>query len=250
MRARSVASTAAISACLDTAPALDLLGLGLLLVGDAGIVDQPFLGDARPFGLFAGTDLGGIDRLLALDLALADLALGMDARLAHLLFLGDALLFDVFTRGDLGALGLGLALGTLARQFGALLGAAELDVALLLEAGFLALALDIQRLLFGLEVAGADPDHRVLLDVVAQLAAVLDVLDQAGQALGIEAVGRIEEFKLGLVDILDGDRFQLQSVEVEAFLGQSRLTRCDIDAALLVHLVHGHLGGDRAHARR
>ena len=89
----------------------------------------------------------------------------------------------------------------LARQLGALQGAAELDVAFLLEAGVLALALDVERLLLGFEVAGADLDHRVLLDVVAQLAPVLDLLDERGQAFGVEPVRRIEEFEVGLVEV-------------------------------------------------
>ena len=101
----------------------------------------------------------------------------------------------VFARGDLRLLGLGLAQRALARDFGALQGAAHLDVALLLEAGGLALALDIERLPLGLEVAGADPDHRVLLDVVAQLAPGLDLLDQPGQAFGVEAVRGVEDIR-------------------------------------------------------
>ena len=101
----------------------------------------------------------------------------------------------VFARRDLGLFGLGLAQGTLARDFGALQGAAHLDVALLFEAGGLALALDIERLPFGLEVSGADPDHRILLDVVAQFAPGLDVLHQAGQTFGVEAVRGIEDVR-------------------------------------------------------
>ena len=69
----------------------------------------------------------------------------------------------------------------------------HLDVALLVEAGGLALALDVERLLLGFEVAGADVDHRVLLDVVPELAPFLDLLDQRGQAFGVEAVGGVEE---------------------------------------------------------
>ncbi len=98
----------------------------------------------------------------------------------------------------------------LARDFGALQGAAHLDVALLLEAGGLALALDIERLPLGLEVAGADLDHRILLDVVAQFAPGLDVLHQAGQAFGVEAVGGIEIFEVGLVEVGDRDRLRVR----------------------------------------
>ena len=121
--------------------------------------------------------------------------------------------FSIVSRADdLGLFGFGLAQGALARDFGALQGAAHLDVTLLLEAGGLALALDIERLPFGLEVAGADPDHRVLLDVVAQFAPGLDVLHQAGQTFGVEAVRGIEVFEVGLVEVGDGDRFELEPV--------------------------------------
>ncbi len=233
---------------LDAAPALDFLRLGQLLVGDAGFVDQPLLGNARPLDVFAGRDLGGVHRLLALDFALPDLALGLDTRLGHLMFLGDALLFDAFARGDLGLFSLGFALGALASQFGALLGTAELHVAFLGETRFLALALDVEGLFFGFQVAATDADHRVLLDVVAQFPPGLDILDEAGKAFCIEAVGRIEIFQLGLVDILDGDRFELETVEIEAFL-RHLAHPLDVDVALFVHLLHGHAGGDGAHRR-
>ena len=108
----------------------------------------------------------------------ADVEFGRDARLGDGAFVGDARLLDRLARGDLGALGLRLALGPLAGQFGALLGAAELDVAFLAQPRLLALPLDIERQLLGLEVAGADLDHRILLDVVAQLPPLLDVLDE------------------------------------------------------------------------
>jgi hypothetical protein len=118
---------------------------------------------------------------------------------------GDFRLLDRFARDDLGLFGLGLAQGALARDFGALQRATHLDVALLLEAGGLALALDLERLPLGLEVAGADLDHRILLDVVAQFAPGLDVLHQAGQAFGVKAVGGIEKFEIGLVEVGDRD---------------------------------------------
>ena len=110
---------------------------------------------------------------------------------------------DLLARRDLGLLGLGLAQRALARDLGALHGAADLDVALLLEPRGLALALDVERLPLGFEVAGADPDHRVLLDVVAQLAPRLDLLDQPGQAFGVEAVRGVEVFEVGLVEVGD-----------------------------------------------
>jgi hypothetical protein len=65
----------------------------------------------------------------------------------------------------------------------------------------LAFALDLERELLGLEVLVADRDQRVLLDVVALLLAVLDLLGQARQALGVEGVARIEELHAGLVEL-------------------------------------------------
>ena len=190
-------------------------------------------------------DLLGVDLLLARDLARAHVTLRGDAGLGDRALVGDPRLFDRLARGDLGGLGLGLALGALAGQFGALLGAADLDVAFLREPRLLALALDVEHLLFGLEVAGADLDHRVLLDVVAQLAALLDVPDQRGQALGVEAVGRVEIFQRGLVDVDDRDAFQLQPVLLQILLRQLLDPR-HIGVAVLVHLAHRHLGGDGA----
>ena len=162
--------------------------------------------------------------------------------------LRDARLLDLLARGDLGLLGLGVAQRALARELGALHGAAHLDVALLLEPRGLALALDVERLLLGLEVARADLDHRILLDVVAQLAPRLDLLDQLGQAFGVEAVRRVEVFEVGLVEVGDRDGFELEAVLGER-LGGRLLDARDIVAALLVHLLHRHLGGDRAQRR-
>ncbi len=186
-----------------------------------------------------------LDRARALDLALAGLALGGDAGLGDRLLVGDARLLDRLARGDLRLLGLGLAQRALARHFGALQRAAHLDVALLFQPRGLAFALDVERLPLGFEIAGADLDHRVLLDVVAQLAPGLDVLHQPGQAFGVEAVRRVEEFQVGLVEIGDRDRFQFEAV-LRQRLGRGRLDARDIFAALLVHLLHRHLGGDRA----
>ena len=174
------------------------------------------------------------------------LALGGDARFGDGLLVGDARLLDGLARRDLRLFGFGLAQRALARDLGALQGAAHLDVALLFEPRGLALALDVERLAFGFEIAGADLDHRILFDVVAQLALGLDVLHQLGQAFGVEAVRRVEEFEVGLVEVGDRDRFQFEAV-LRQRLGGRRLDARDIFAALLVHLLHGHFGGDRAH---
>ena len=125
-------------------------------------------------------------------------------------------------------------------------GPANLDVALLVKARGLALTLDIERLPFGFEITGADPDHRILFDVVAQFALGLDVLHQLGQALRVEAVRRVEEFEVGLIEVGDRDGFQLEAVLGEG-LGGGGLDARDVFASLLVHLLHGHFGGDGAH---
>ena len=230
---------------LDGAGALDLLLAHLAFGGDPGGVDRALVGDPRLLDGLAGGDLDFLDGAGALDFLVADVAFGGDAGLVDRLLVGDARLLDRFPGGDLRLLGLGLAQRALPRHFGALHGAPHLDVALLFEPRGLAVALDVERLALGFEVAGADPDHRILLDVVAQLAAVLDVLHQLGQAFGVEAVRRIEVFEVGLVEVGDRDGFQFEAV-LRQRLGGGGLDPRDIFAALLVHLLHGHFGGDRA----
>ncbi len=230
---------------LKQALLFDLAGLGLLLVGDARLAHGADLQDARLLDLLARGDLLAVDRLLPRDLAAAHLALGGDARLGNDLLVGDPRLLDRLTRGDLRRLCLGVTAGAFPRELGALLGAAEFDLALLIEPRALALALDVERLLLGLEVTGADLNHRVLLDVVAFLALVLDAADQRGQAFGVEAVRRVEEFEAGLVDVEDGDAFQLQPVLVEVELRAVPHAGHVIGTAFM-HAGHVHLGGDGA----
>ncbi|BAR60613.1 hypothetical protein ACVIWV_004381 [Bradyrhizobium diazoefficiens] len=203
------------------------------LVGDPGLLD--FL--ARQQLLF-------LDGAGSLDLLLAGLALRGDAGLGNGLVIGDPRALDGLAGGDLGLFGLGFAQCAFAGDFRALERAAHLDVAFLLQPRGLALALDLQCLPLGLEIAGADLDHRVLLDVVAQLALGLDVLHQAGQAFGVEPVRRVEEFKIGLIEIGDRDGFELESV-LGKCLRRIGLDAHDIVAAPFVHLLQGHFGRDR-----
>ena len=119
------------------------------------------VGDARLFDLLARQKLLFFHRARAFDFPVPGLALGRDASLGDSLLVGNSRLLDRFARSDLGLFGLGLAQRAFARDFGALQGAAHLDVTFLFEAGSLALALDIERLPLGLEVSGADLDHRV-----------------------------------------------------------------------------------------
>ena len=160
----------------------------------------------------------------------------------------DARFFNFLAAGDLRLLGLGVAQRPLAGEFGALYRAPHFDVAFLIEARGLAFAVDIQRLLLGFEIAAADQDHRFLLDVVAQLAAGFDVLDQLGQAFRVEAIRRIEEFEVSLIEIGDRDRFKLEAVLRQSFQSGFFHTR-DVVVAALMHFFHGHFGGDRAQRR-
>ena len=232
----------------DRAHALDLVPAHVALGGDARLADRLLVGDASAIDLLPSRDLRRFDRPHALDLVLAHIALGGDARLADRPLVTDPGPLDLLAGRDLRLLGLRLAQRAFAGDLGALHGAADLDVALLLELRGLALALDVECLLLRLEVAAADLDHRVLLDVVAQLTPRLDVLDQPRQALGVEAVRGVEELEIGLVEIGDRDGFELEPVLGEAG-GRDLLNPPDILAALLVHLLHGHLGGDGAQGR-
>ena len=171
------------------------------------------------------------------------LQIGGDARLRDGVLVEDTRPLDRLARGDDRLLRLGLAQGPLARHFRALQRAPHLDVALLIQPRRFALALDVQRLPLGFQIARADPDHRILFDVVAQLALGLDVLHQPGQAFGVEPVGGVEELQICLVEVGDGDRFQFETI-LRQRLGGGLFDAGDIIAALLVHLLHRHFGGD------
>jgi hypothetical protein len=105
----------------------------------------------------------------------------------------DARCVDRLFGRDLRALAVLLALRPLGHQLGALARARDLDLALLVQARVLALAVDRERELLGLEVLVADRDQRVLLDVVPLLLALLDRLGEARQALGVEGIARVED---------------------------------------------------------
>ena len=117
--------------------------------------------------------------------------------------------------------------------------------ALLVDARDLGLPVDLERQLLGFQVLVADGDQRVLLDVVALLLAPLDLLGQPGQALRIEGVRRIEVLHVGLIELGQRYRLELQTA--------ARQRRRDpfphapgVFAALLVQLLHRHLGRNRA----
>ena len=138
---------------LDRARALDLALAHLAVRRDARLADRLLVGDAGLLDLLARGDLGLLDGAGALDLALAHVAFGSDARFADRALVGDARLLDLLARRELRLFGLGIAQRALAREFGALHRAAHLDIALLVEPRGLALALDVERLALGFEVA-------------------------------------------------------------------------------------------------
>ena len=177
-----------------------------------------------------------------------DLSFGRDAHLGNLALVFDPGSFNGFARKKRRLFGVLFPLGTFPRQFCPLLRSPEFNLPLLVKTGFFGLAFDVQRLLLSLQIARANLDHRVLLDVVAQLATFLDGLDDGGQAFCIELVGRVEILNVGLVDVRRRDAFQFQAVLVEPFL-RHFLDAGDVLVAILMHLLKRHLRRDGAQRR-
>ena len=169
-----------------------------------------------------------------------DFSFGRDARLGNLALVFDPGSFNGFARQQRRLFGVLFALRAFPSQFCALLRAPEFNLPFLVQAGFFRFAFDIQRLFLGLEIARANLDHRILLDVIAQLAALLDRFDDGGQAFCIELVGRVEILDVGLIDVRRRDAFQFQSVLVEPFL-RHFLDAGDVLVAILMHLLERHL---------
>ncbi len=211
MRALSVDSRAAISAASITFVTFDFLLADIAFGGDAGGIDCLLIRDPRLLDQFARGDFGFFHRSRPLDFLLADVALGGDARLADGALVGYPRLLDFLAGLDLRLFGLRVARGSLACHLGALHGAADFDFPLLVEPRQLALALDIERLALGFEVAGADLDHRILFDVVPQFPLFLDLLDDPRETFGVKAVGGVEILQVGLVEIGDGDVFAVRA---------------------------------------
>ena len=205
------------------------LGLELRLLGD---------GDGALL-------LGELDGLAPLDLEGFDLALARDPVLLDRALGGDARALDHLAGLDLRALGLLLLDRLLARHVGALPRARHLQLALLLQARVLEVAVDVERLALGVQVLVANLDHGVLLDVVPLLLARFDGLGEARQALGVEGVRGVEEFHRGLVELGERDRLELETV-LQQVGGHHGAHALHVLAALLVHLLHGHLRGHRA----
>ena len=226
----------------------DFLLADVAFGGDAGGIDCLLIGDPRLLDQFARGDFGFFHRSRPLDFLLANVAIRGDARLADGALVGYPRLLDFLAGLDLRLFGLRVARGSLACHLRALDGTADFDFPLLFEPRRLALPLDIERLALGFEVAGADLDHRVLFDVVPQFPLFLDLPDDPRETFRIEAVGGVEVLQVGLVEIGDGDVLEFEPVLVER-LGGRLPHLLHIGAALLVHLLHRHLGGNRTQRR-
>ena len=145
---------------LDQLAALDLQLLDIAFLANPLLLQAALGRDARALDLLARRLLAQVDRAPAVDLQRLHGALAVDPLLLDGAFGVDAHLLDLLPRLQLRLFGVALAAGALARQFGALRGAADLDLALLLEAGIFAVAVDLQAHLLGFQVLVANLDHR------------------------------------------------------------------------------------------
>ena len=134
------------------------------------------------------------------------------------MLVGNPRRLDRLARSERCLFGFLFPIRTFAREIRSLLRSAEFDFALLFQARLFAFLLDYERLLFRLQIAFADADHRVLLDVVPKFAALLDRFNDLGQAGCVESIGGIEEFDGCLIDVGYRDAFQFQPVLVETGL--------------------------------
>ena len=119
---------------------------------------------------------------------------------------------------------------------------------LLRESRVFAFALDVERPTLRLQILRPDFDLRSLLDFVAHSPARFDGFRELGQALGVEGVGAVEEFEVGLVEVDDRDAFELQAVLRQA-LGGRRLDALGVVLTLFVQFLERHLRGGCAKRR-
>ena len=191
-----------------------------LVLPDLALVLDPLRLDRLP-----GQDALRLQRRARIDLAQFRLLLPLDLERPDLGRRVDALGVDQPVLGDADALGflLGAHLRVLDADDGGrallldlrlLRGLSRLDGAGLLDAGVFEVAVDLERALLSLVVLELDVDAGLVLDPVAQPAALLDLLRQLRQALGVEGVGRVEDGNVGLVQA--GERGVLQFEPVES----------------------------------
>ena len=182
--------------------------------------------------------------VLPLDLQRPDLGRGVDAlgldQAAH----GDAHALALLLGADLGISDADRRTRTFRLDLGELHDLPDLQGAGLLDAGVFEVAVDLQGALLRLEILELDVDARVVLDLVAQFAALLDLPGQLGQALGVEGVVGVEDADVGLIEAGQRDVLELKAVGAE----RQRRHRADIahiEAAVGVDLLHGHGRRDR-----
>jgi hypothetical protein len=166
-----------------------------------------------------------LDHAIGFDLRAVDLPLGGNPRLVRL----------------------ALPLGLLLSDFGILRGAAHFHLTLLLEAGELGVAGNLEAAAGGVEVLGFDLDAGLLLDVVARLSAQLDLFGELGEPLGVKRVVGVEVIDRCLVEPGQRDGFKLEPVHRQ--IGRRDLLHFLHELrALLVELVHRHAGCDERSA--
>ncbi len=203
----------------------------------------------RLLDLFAGRDLGLLDRARALDLALAHVTLGRDARFADRPLVGNARLLDLLARRRSAparprcrAAHARARARRAARRGGLRRHAAGSAARSRSRARCRAPAARLRGC--GVRIRIIDSCSMSLRSLRRDSISWMSCV----RPCGVEAVRRVEVFEIGLVEIGDRDRLQLEAVLREA-LGGGLLHARDIVAALLVHLLHRHLGGDRAQRR-
>ena len=124
-------------------------------------------------------------------------------------------------------------------------GAANFHLTLLLEPRELRIARDLEAFACRVEVLGLNLHPRFLLDIVARLAAQLDLLGELGEALRVERVVCVEVIDRRLIEAGQRYRFELKAVHREIG-GRDLLYLLDELGALLVQLVHRHPGSHGA----
>ena len=142
-------------------------------------------------------------------------------------------------------LGLTAAIGLFCGNLCLLLGLGHLHGTLLLQTGELLVTLDIEALLFGIEVLGLDEHAGVLFDAVALLPLVLGDQSELGQAHGIKGIVFFEVVARGLVEPGEGNRLQFKTSLKQIFTERTLHLLNEL-GSLFVELVHTQAGSDGA----
>jgi hypothetical protein len=218
------------------------------LGGDAGGVDDLFVGDPGSLDMLAGGNLGFLDGARARDLLLADVALGGDPRLADGALVRNTGLLDVLPGLDLSLLCLRVAGGSLTGDLRTLDRALDLDLALLLQPAA-SLSRSMSR------ACRSASRLRVRMRIIescsmslrsfrrSSISSMIRVRPSASKRLdGLKNCRSVWSRSVSATDS------SCKAVLVQRLRGRV-LHALDIDAALLVHLLHGHLGRDGAKRR-